>query len=109
MGSAERMKAVAQLVNYPGKKIVVLSAMSGTTDQLVKITKALFDQSISEATRLIKELELKYKDTIEKLFVCREFKEKGRSLSQNILVSCIHIHRINLHIRRKKLSWPKGN
>ena len=44
VGSAERMKAVAQLVNYPGKKIVVLSAMSGTTDQLVKITKALFEQ-----------------------------------------------------------------
>lgn len=80
VGSAERMKAVAQLVNYPGKKIIVLSAMSGTTDQLVKITKALFEQSADAASRLIKELELKYKDAVGKLFIAKEFKEKGNEL-----------------------------
>jgi len=80
VGSAERMKAVVQLVNYPGKKIVVLSAMSGTTDQLVKITKALFEQSADEASRLIKELERKYKDTVEKFFTGKEYKEKGNEL-----------------------------
>lgn len=80
VGSAERMKAVTELVNYPGKKIIVLSAMSGTTDQLVKITKALFEQSDSDAFRLIKELEQKYRIVVEKLFNSKEFKEKANEI-----------------------------
>ena len=80
VGSAERMKAVARLVNYRGRKIVVLSAMSGTTDQLVKITKALFEQSTGEASSLIKELEPKYRDTVEKLFTTKEYKNKGNEI-----------------------------
>jgi aspartate kinase len=74
VGSAERMKAVAKLVNSPGKKIVVLSAMSGTTDQLVKITKALSD---GKQAILINELEPKYRETVEKLYTTKEYKEKG--------------------------------
>ncbi len=80
VGSAERMKAVAKLVNYPGRKIVVLSAMSGTTDQLVRITKALFEQLPSEASRIVKELEPLYRDTIETLFTTNEYKKKGNEI-----------------------------
>ncbi len=80
VGSAERMKSVAKIVDYPGKKIVVLSAMSGTTDQLVKITNALFAHNLNEAFRLIKELEPKYRDTVEKLFKSDDYKSKGKEL-----------------------------
>ena len=37
VGSAERMKGVASLINDGEDKIVVLSAMSGTTNSLVEI------------------------------------------------------------------------
>lgn len=80
VGSAERIKSVAKLVNYPGGKIVVLSAMSGTTDQLVKITNALYGQSSKEASRLINELESMYRETVEKLFTSNEYKKKGNEL-----------------------------
>ena len=37
MGSAQRMKEVAKLITAGEQKIVVLSAMSGTTNTLVEI------------------------------------------------------------------------
>jgi aspartate kinase len=88
VGSAERMKDVAKLVapnptsgeKRMGKKIVVLSAMSGTTDQLVKITKALYSHSTGDAGILLKELEPKYRDTVEKLFKTKEYKDKGNEI-----------------------------
>ncbi|HTA27580.1 MAG TPA: aspartate kinase [Bacteroidia bacterium] len=80
VGSAERMKEVAKLVNYPGKKIVVLSAMAGTTDQLVKITKALYAHSTEDAGKLLKELEPQYRATVDKLFTSEEYKLKGNEI-----------------------------
>jgi len=80
VGSAERMESVAKLVKNPAKKIVVLSAMSGTTDQLVKITKALYEKLPDEASHLIKELEQKYIDTVEKLYKSKESKKKGEEI-----------------------------
>ena len=40
VGSAARMKNVASLINDGEDKIVVLSAMSGTTNSLVEISKS---------------------------------------------------------------------
>ncbi len=77
VGSAERIKSVAKLVNYSNRKMVVLSAMSGTTDQLVKITNALFQQKPKEASHIINELEPKYRDTVDKLFTTDAFKKNG--------------------------------
>ncbi|HTB07050.1 MAG TPA: aspartate kinase [Bacteroidia bacterium] len=80
VGSAERMKSVASLINYPGKKIVVLSAMSGTTDHLVKITQALYKQDSKGALKLIGELEPRYRKTIDELYSSADFKKKGNEL-----------------------------
>lgn len=42
VGKPERLKTIAELVlRTPGKKIVVLSALSGTTNTLVKIGEHL--------------------------------------------------------------------
>ncbi len=40
VGSAANMKKVAEVVRHEGAGITVLSAMSGTTDALVKIVAA---------------------------------------------------------------------
>jgi len=45
VGKPERMKKIAELVlSMPGKKVVVLSALSGTTNTLVKIGDHLLTQ-----------------------------------------------------------------
>jgi aspartate kinase len=68
VGSAERMKEVARLVNRNEKQIVVLSAMSGTTNSLVQIAENLYAKKNSKVNQLINQLEKKYKQVVSELF-----------------------------------------
>ena len=45
VGSAQRIQAVAGLIKDAGKNIVVLSAMSGTTNTLVEIAGYLYNRN----------------------------------------------------------------
>lgn len=77
VGSAERMKGVADIVVNDEPKIVVLSAMSGTTNSLVAIGDKLYADDKSGAKRAIADLEHKYFDTVQSLYTADEFKEKA--------------------------------
>ena len=76
VGSPERMKGVAQLINDGDKKIVVLSAMSGTTNSLVEISDYLYKKNPEGANEVINKLERKYKQHIEELYSTEEYKQK---------------------------------
>ena len=49
VGSAQRIQEVAKLISDDQPKIVVLSAMSGTTNTLVDITNYLYRNDRQEA------------------------------------------------------------
>ena len=68
VGSAERIKNVAKLIVERGKNIVVLSAMSGTTNTLVEISDYLYKHNIDGAKETINALEKKYNLTLQELF-----------------------------------------
>lgn len=68
VGSASRIRNVARLVSERGKNIVVLSAMSGTTNSLVEISDYLYKKNITGAKETINKLETKYAQTIQELF-----------------------------------------
>ena len=68
VGSAERFKSVAHLVVNEKPKIVVLSAMSGTTNTLVETSNYLYNKNKESALLEIMGLENKYKNTIQELF-----------------------------------------
>ncbi|HEX8427592.1 aspartate kinase [Hymenobacter sp.] len=54
VGSVQRMRDVAELIYAPElRRIVVLSAMSGTTNTLVQITRLLHDGDLTAATSRI--------------------------------------------------------
>lgn len=76
VGSAQRIKEVANLVTARGKNIVVLSAMSGTTNTLVEISDYLYKKNIDGAKETINMLERKYATTIDQLYSSQEYKEK---------------------------------
>ena len=76
VGSPERMKGVAQLINDGDKKIVVLSAMSGTTNSLVEISDYLYKKNPEGANEIINKLERKYKQHINELYSTEEYKQK---------------------------------
>lgn len=69
VGKPERLKKVAELVTgTPGKKIVVLSALSGTTNALVSIGENLMAGSMDKAEAEIASLETHYQSYIHDLF-----------------------------------------
>ena len=68
VGSAARMKDVAKLICDGEQKIVVLSAMSGTTNSLVEISDYFYKNNTSGALEKINSLEQKYYDVIEDLY-----------------------------------------
>ncbi|HKK77315.1 MAG TPA: aspartate kinase [Saprospiraceae bacterium] len=68
VGSPERMHHVADLIQRePGQKIIVLSAVSGTTNKLVAIAAALANKNQEEARTRLQELEQEYAAFIEEL------------------------------------------
>lgn len=80
VGSAERIKALTNLVVNDTPKIVVLSAMSGTTNTLVEIANYLYNKNNEGALETILNLEKKYKQTIEELFATAEYKQQANDL-----------------------------
>ena len=87
VGSAQRIKNVASLVSSRGRNIVVLSAMSGTTNQLLKITDSLKSGDISEASTLIGQLREKYSKEISELIDDPAYRDEALSKIGGIIDS----------------------
>ena len=80
VGSASRMKDVAKLICDGDQKIVVLSAMSGTTNNLVEISDYYYKNNISGAMEKINILEIKYMNVIEELYSDAEIKKEATKI-----------------------------
>src|SRR5690606_36211368 len=80
VGSPERMKKLLDIVNPSERQIVVLSAVSGTTNSLVEISQAYLANDKNKALELIKALKDKYEIYIKELFAKDEFLAKGKDL-----------------------------
>ena len=79
VGSAQRMKDVAKLIKGD-RKIVVLSAMSGTTNSLVEISDYLYKKNPDGANEIINKLAMKYMGHVEELYSTEEYKQKAKEL-----------------------------
>ena len=75
VGSAERIKNVAELITSRGRNFVVLSAMSGTTNALVSITDYLRRANIPAASEAIHQLEQKYAAVVSDLLASETFRD----------------------------------
>ncbi len=80
VGSPERMRRLMDIINVNDRQIVVLSAVSGTTNNLVDIASFLYDKKHEEANALIDILEAKYIDFIKELFPKSEYLKKSSQL-----------------------------
>lgn len=83
VGTAERMRAIVPLINTGEKVIVVLSAMSGTTNALIEISSALYAGNIKEAGSKIESLRAKYLDVVNNLYTHEETRKTGREIIDN--------------------------
>ena len=80
VGNPDRMKALIPLICDSERKIVVLSAMSGTTNSLVEITDLLFADKITEASVKIDELRSKYHKVADELYSTDVSGKSGHNL-----------------------------
>ncbi|MHB8260753.1 MAG: aspartate kinase [Bacteroidia bacterium] len=81
VGSAERMKLVAALIKKTTEPvIVVLSAMSGTTNNLVELATNLYAKNHAKANELISSLENKYQQEIKNLYSTESILNKATHL-----------------------------
>ena len=76
VGTPQRMKDVVKLITDGEQKIVVLSAMSGTTNSLVEISDYLYKKNPEGANETINTLEKKYKKHVEELYTTDAMKQK---------------------------------
>lgn len=83
VGSAQRIKDLVKLVVNPTTKIVVLSAMSGTTNALVEINNALYSKNTALANDLIAKLKTTYDKVITELYSKPESIAKAKDLITN--------------------------
>ena len=72
VGSAERMQNVVRLISDGEPKIVVLSAMSGTTNSLIEFTNYLRNGNVNGACEHSTFLQSKYMQTIKDLYKSEE-------------------------------------
>ena len=68
VGSAVRMKNLIPIITGNTPCVVVLSAMSGTTDKLVRLSSYLYDQDRHNASNLINALQDQYLGVISELY-----------------------------------------
>ena len=79
VGSAENIKRVSQIVGDLKPKFVVLSAVSGTTNDLVAICDFLYVGDKEGAEKVIEKFNFKYDELIDGLYDSEEFKAKGKA------------------------------
>lgn len=81
VGKPSRMQQVSQLITKDkGRKIVVLSALSGTTNALVEIGHSMANGERDRAKQKIDELELHYQDFIRELVKKDKFVARAKDI-----------------------------
>ncbi len=80
VGSAERFRALVPLINDDTQKIVVLSAMAGTTNALVEMSELFSAGKTNEARKKCEALRKQYHSVAGELFASVTWTDKANDL-----------------------------
>jgi len=80
VGTPGRMKAIIPLITDGDRNIVVLSAMSGTTNSLIEIADLLYADNKNEASIKNDSLRAKYHNVVDELYSTDTWKKTGHEL-----------------------------
>lgn len=95
VGSPDRIKKLLDIINPDERQIVVLSAVSGTTNSLLEISQAYLSGDKTRAAELTASLKDKYELFIKELFSSEEGYENGKDLIDyhfNLIASFANEH-----------------
>lgn len=109
IGSPQRMKEVCKLITEEGQqKIVVLSAMSGTTNSLVEISQYLYGGNKLGANEVINKLHSKYVDHVSEIYDTEEYKNKVSSFIEEKFNFLKSFSQVNFSIKEEKIILAQG-
>lgn len=101
VGSVVNMNHVKDIINTKEKKVVVLSAMSGTTNALVEISELIKANALQTATTKIKALQQNYNATVVDLISDKALRREVTTYVVSVfsaLLKTVHQpHSIGLH------------
>jgi aspartate kinase len=93
VGSVKNMDNVKSIINDGSKKIVVLSAMSGTTNALVSIAQSIANKLPNEAIDKINTLHETYFKVVDELLINKELNKEVKDYVAsvfNVLTGCTY-------------------
>jgi len=109
VGSPERMANVAEIITSDEEeKIVVLSAVSGTTNKLVSICDSLYNNNLDEGKQKITDLYNSYLPFVESLLKVEEFIKKGIQVIDNQFASINNCVDNNFSVKEERIVLAQG-
>ena len=100
VGTPQRMKDVCELITKGKRDIVVLSAMSGTTNSLVEIADYIAKHNQEAANNVINKLRNTYMQHVTELYATDEWAERTRGYIRGIFQ---HLHELTGREHSEKL------
>ncbi len=80
VGTPDRMKSIVPLITGEERVVVVLSALSGTTNSLIEISELIYAGKTEEAVSKNEVLRSKYRQVVSDLFSTEAFLKEGNGL-----------------------------
>ena len=108
VGSPQRMKSVVELIADGEQNLVVLSAMSGTTNSLLEIADYLYKQNQEGANAYITKLEDKYRQHIDQLYTTDEYRNQTWQLLHSIFDYIRSFTKGDFSVREEKIIVAQG-
>ena len=108
VGNPERMRSVAKIINDNQPKIVVLSAVSGTTNSLLEIGNLLAENKIETAKEKIDILYQFYVKFVDDLYSTPLGKTNGNEVIENYFTTIREISNKKCGIAEQKVLLAQG-
>ena len=108
VAGAGRMRDVARLVTAAGCNVVVLSAMSGTTNTLQEIAGYLYNRNAEGAKDTIKRLESKYLKTVGELYGGEEARAEASAFISNTFSALVTLTRELFGSEQERIILAQG-
>ncbi len=108
VGNPKRIAEVGRLISDSTPKIVVLSAMAGTTNDLVTYSEYLYKKDHSQATVFLESMRKKYLLVAEELFGSEEYRNHSRQMIDSHFDSLDEFNRDVFTQHEEKTVLAKG-
>ena len=108
VGSPENMRMVMNIITDGEQKLVVLSAMSGTTNSLVEISNHLYSKDTEAALKVIGALRNKYDKVVNDLFTTDVSKQKGNAVISDVFALLESLTMKNFTEWEEKIALAQG-